>query len=329
MRNTTPAFFKKVLTKDKISKIMNAYKGVVMKYVIVMFVCIIGINTVWAEENKELQKQTDLSLIASTAGEMQFGFEKRIIFPFLQGTTALTSGNNIVLKFGAEATPITINVLADTIWTPVAFFKFSLGSQIGSGWNYDMFGIRMNGMGLYRRVEQGDTQEFADGSGFDGAVWDVHLGTTLQFDLAAVFPGDWNHIVMKFENVVNYQNYTRARGAEWWYFKADDGINQNAFGYYFSGFFGYQLPLFLDMVGFQFESSFPFYNPQSGESLANRDPEMFWSLVAEFVIGRRFTIVAITQLGNRLKHPVTVDYERQWKFYRVLLVGTWHLDGAL
>ncbi|GHU11815.1 hypothetical protein FACS1894151_11480 [Spirochaetia bacterium] len=120
-----------------------------MKIAIVMLFCIIGINTAWAENDKEIQKQTDLSLTVSTAVEMQFGFEQRIIFPFLQGTSALTADNNITLKFGAEVTPISINVLADAIWTPAAFFVFSLGSQIGSGWNYDMFGARMNGMGLY------------------------------------------------------------------------------------------------------------------------------------------------------------------------------------
>ncbi|GHU69868.1 hypothetical protein FACS189450_03400 [Spirochaetia bacterium] len=307
----------------------RAIKGEKLKIAIVILFCIIGINMAWAENDKGFQKQTDLSLTVSTAVEMQFGFEERIIFPFLPGTNALTADNNITLKFGAELTPISINVLADTIWTPVAFFVFSLGSQIGSGWNYDMFGTRMNGMGLYRHVAQGDPQEFADGSGFDGAVWDVHLGATLQFDLAAIFPGNWNHVVMKFDNVVKYQNYTKARGAEQWYFRADDGINQNTFGYYFSGFLGYQMPLFLDMVGFQFESSLPFYNPQSGESLANREPEMFWSLVTEFAIGKRFNIMAVTQLSNRLNHPVAADYDRQWKFYRVAVIGTWHLGGAL
>ncbi|GHU40437.1 hypothetical protein FACS1894190_07330 [Spirochaetia bacterium] len=300
-----------------------------VKKSILLSFCIIGINAAWAENDKGFQTQTDLSLLVSTAVEMQFGFEERIIFPFLQGTNALTADNNITLKFGAEVTPMSINVLADTIWTPVAFFVFSMGSRIGSGWNYDMFDTRMNGMGLYHRVEQGEPKEFADGSGFDGAVWDVHLGATLQFDLAAIFPGNWHHVVMKFDNVVKYQNYTKARGTEQWYFKADDGINQNTFGYYFSGFLGYRMPIFLDMVGFQFESSFPFYNPQSGESLANREPEMFWSLVTEFKIGKRFNIMAVTQLSNRLKHPVAADYDRQWKFYRVLVIGTWHLGGAL
>lgn len=296
-----------------------------MKIAILILVCIIGINESWAEDNARVQKQADLSLVVSTVGEMQFGFEKRLIFPFLPGTNALTADNNITLKFGTEVTPITLNILADAIWTPIAFFKFSFGSQAGSGWNYDMFGTRMNGMGLYRRIESEDPPEGADGSGFDGVVWDIHSGVTFQFDLAAIFPGDWNHVVMKFDNVINYQNYTKAGGAEQWYFKADDGINQNSFGNYFSGFLGYQMPIFFNMAGIQFESSLPFYNPQSGESLADREPKMFWSLVTKFAIGKRFSIMAITQLGNRLKHPVTADYERQWQFYRVLLIGTWHL----
>jgi len=186
----------------------------------------------------------------------------------------------------------------------------------------------MNGMGLYRYMESGNPQEWADGSGFDGVVWKAHFGATLQFDLAAIVPGDWNHIVMKFDNFLNYQNYTRARGNEQWYFKADDGINQNSFGYYFSGFFGYQMPIFLNMAGIQIESSLPFYNPQSGESLANREPEMLCSLVANFNFSKRFNFMVIPQLSNRLIHPVTLDFQRQWQKYRVLFICTWHLEGA-
>jgi len=305
---------------------MNILK-VIMKTIIFFILCITAVNKTWAEENKKIQTQTDLTLVVSSIKEMQLGLEKRIIFPFLQGTSAMTADNNITLKIGAEVTPISINILADAVWTPIAFFNLSLGSMAGSGWNYDMFGSRMNGMGLYRRMESENAQEQADGSGLDGAVWNVHFGTTLQFDLAAVFPGDWNHVVMKVENNLKYQNYTKAHGSEQWFFKADDGINQNSFCYYFSAFLGYQMPIFFDMAGIQFESSLPFYNPQSGESLADRKPEMLYSLFTEFKLGRNFNFIAITQLGNRLKHPITIDYERQWKFYRVLFIGTWSLEG--
>jgi len=299
-----------------------------MKTVIFILICIIVVNGIWSEEKGEIQTQTDLSLVFSTVKEMQFGLEKRIIFPFFQGTNPMTYDNNITLKIGTEVTPITIDIFAETVWTPIAFFNLSLGSQLGTGWNYDMFGARMNGMGLYRYMESENPQEWADGSGFDGVVWKAHFGAGLQFDLAAVIPGDWNHVVMKFENFLTYQNYTRAQRGEQWYFKADDGINQNSFGNYFSGFLGYQMPIFLNMAGIQFESSFPFYNPQSGESLVNRQPEMFCSLVTNFKFSKRFNLMVITQLSNRLKHPVTIDYERQWQKYRVLFICTWHLEGV-
>jgi hypothetical protein len=124
---------------------------------------------------------------------------------------------------------------------------------------------------------------------------------------------------------LNYQNYTRAQGAEQWYFRNDGNLYQNWFSYYFSGFLGYQMPLFIDMAGLMFEMSLPLYNPQSGKSVSGREPEMICSLVTDFKIGRRFSLAVLTQIRNPLNHPVTADYERQWKFYRTLLAGTWHL----
>jgi hypothetical protein len=85
------------------------------------------------------------------------------------------------------------------------------------------------------------------------------------------------------------------------------------------------MPAFLDMTGLMFEISLPLYNPHSGESVLGREPEMICSLVADFKIGKHFNLMALTQLRNFLNHPVTADHERQWKFYRTLLVGTWHL----
>jgi len=299
-----------------------------MKTVIFILTCIFFVTGIWAEENTEIKTQTDLSLTASTIGEIQFGLEKRIIFPYLQGESAITADNNITLKIGAEVTPISFDMVIDTVWTPAAFFNLTLGTMIGTGWNYDRKDYRLNGMGLYRFSETENPQERADGSGFDGVVWKIHFGPTLQFDLAAVVPGDWNHIIMKLDHFIYYQNYSKARGDEQWYFKSDDGINQNSFGYYFSGFLGYQMPIVLNMAGIQFESSYPFYNPQSGKSLADRQSEKIFSLIADFKFGKRFNLMVINQLSNRLKHPVTIDFDRQWRKYRVLFICTWRLEGV-
>jgi hypothetical protein len=69
-----------------------------MKTTIFVLLCIIVINGIWAEENEEIQTQTDLTLVFSTVREMQFELEKRIISLFLQGTNAMTADNNITLK---------------------------------------------------------------------------------------------------------------------------------------------------------------------------------------------------------------------------------------
>jgi hypothetical protein len=272
-----------------------------------------------------VKKQTDLSFIVSTEPGLGFGVEQRFIFPFLRGAGPLTGENNITLKLGAQLDPVSFNFSADTVWTPFALLNLSLGARAATGWNYDLAGTFVNGMGLYQRVDDEEPSERARGSGLDGAVWNLHGGAALLFDFAAVFPGDWNHVVVSSNNVLNYHNYTRARGSEQWYFRNDGNLYQNWFSYYFSGLLAYQMPIFIDIAGLMFEMSLPLYNPQSGEAVFDREPEMICSLVADFKIGSRFNLTVFTQLRNPLNSPVTADYERQWKFYRTLLVGTWHL----
>jgi hypothetical protein len=296
-----------------------------MKSIVAIILFMICINSLWADDDKEVKKQTDLSFIVSTEPGLGLGIEQRFIFPFLQGTSPPVAENNIMVKLGAQVDPVSFNFFADAVWMPFALLNLSFGACIATGWNYNLAGTFVNGMGLYQRSDDEDSSERAQGAGLDGAVWDVHGGATLLFDFAAVFPGDWNHIVINFNNALNYKNYTRARGSDQWYFRDDGNLYQNWFSYYLSGFLGYQMPVFIDMAGLIFEMSLPLYNPQSGESVFDREPETACSLVADFKIGRRFNLTALTQFRNCLNRPVTANYERQWKFYRVLLVGTWHL----
>lgn len=296
-----------------------------LKIIITVILCIMIINHLWADEEKDIKKQTDLSFVISSEPGLATGIEQRFIFPFLQGTSPLTESNNITAKLGAQVDITTFNFMADAVWTPLAFFNLSLGAQLGSGWNYKLAGTPVNGMGLYQRNDNEDPVERAQGSGLDGVVWNVHGGAALQFDFAAVFPGDWNHVIMSVDNGFHYQNYTKAHGSEQWYFRSDDDLYQNWFSYYFSGVFGYQMPIFIDMVGLLFEMSLPLYNPQSGELFSSREPEMICSLVTDLKIGKKVSLTVLTQFQNLLKHPITPNYERQWKFYRSLLVCTWHL----
>jgi hypothetical protein len=302
-----------------------SYLKILRSFHAALILCVICINPLWADDEGEVKKQTDVSFIVSTEPGLGIGIEQRFIFPFLQGMGPLAEENNITVKLGAQVDPVSFNFFADAVWTPLALLNLSLGTWAATGWNYELAGDFVNGMGLYQPMNHEEPEERARGSGLDGAVWNVHGSAALLFDFAAVFPGDWNHVVISFSNVLNYQNYTKAEGSEQWYFRNDGNLYQNWFSYYFSGVLGYQMPIFIDMTGLMFELSLPLYNPQSGKPVSGREPEMICSLVTDLKIGGHFNLTVLTQLRNPLNHPVTADYERKWEFYRTLIVGTWHL----
>jgi hypothetical protein len=53
----------------------------------------------------DAESRIELSLYASTRGDMQVNFLPQWKFPFLQGKTPLTSDNNIALKLDAALSP--------------------------------------------------------------------------------------------------------------------------------------------------------------------------------------------------------------------------------
>jgi hypothetical protein len=267
-----------------------------------------------------VEAHTDLSLTTSSLPEAQIAVSQRFVFPVLQGESPLTNGNNLTLKLGANVSPISFNLLVDTVWTPVAFFNLSLGAKAGSGWNYPLFGSEMKGMGLHAAGED----DGVDGSGLDGVVWNAHTGATLQFDLAAIFPGDWHHVVVQVYNEIAYLHYTKASG-EPWYYENDGGINQNSFYYYASVLLGYQMPFFIDLAGLMFELKEPLLNPATGEDISGQGPAMTLSLAAEFKLHERFSVMALGQFTNKLLDPITDAYPREWDFFRVALIATYHL----
>ncbi|MDR2783303.1 MAG: hypothetical protein LBB48_05615 [Treponema sp.] len=290
----------------------------------IIVICFALALPVWAEDSS-LETHTDLSLTVSSLPEAQAAVTQSFVFPFLQGEGPLVSGNNVTLKLGANVSPVSFNILADTVWMPIAFFTVSLGAKLGSGWNYPLFGAPMKGMGVRVYQDGQPTEEGVDGAGLDGVVWNTHAGATVQFDLAALFPGDWRHVVMQVYNEISFQNYTGARGHESWYYEGDDGVNQNAFSYYFSALLGYQMPLFIDLAGVMVELREPFYNPYTGGSLTNRGPETTLSLAVDFKLPKNVTLMLLGQWKNKLLHPLTSDYSRRWDFFRAALIATCRL----
>ena len=85
------------------------------------------------------------------------------------------------------------------------------------------------------------------------------------------------------------------------------------------------MPIFLHMTGFMFEIERPFYNFQSGKVL-NYDAEMLCTFLLDFKIGNYFSIMALTEIGNHLIRPITLNFNREWKFSCIRLIATWHLN---
>ncbi|MDR0587277.1 MAG: hypothetical protein LBG26_08565, partial [Treponema sp.] len=132
-----------------------------------------------------------INVTVSSLPEAKIGFVQGFTFPFLRGESFLTADNNIRTTLTAEVSPVSVDGIVEGILTPVAFLQIAAGFRIGSGWNIKLFGGDLYGIGINRPGGKAETA----GSAFDGVQWKAHFGGALQFDLAAVFPGDWHHVV--------------------------------------------------------------------------------------------------------------------------------------
>lgn len=189
--------------------------------------------------------------IGSTWGSVQGNavLTHTITVPFLVGTGPLTRGNKLSVDLFGELSPVSLNMGSKIALTPAAFFSTALGVKAGTGWGF--FGL-FNGLGrdLPGKEYSGPLTE-----PFSGVVFDLWFSTTLQFDLAAVWPGDWHHIVTQLTPSIHYRGFTGADSKTAWEFEADGGGNLNGFTFKGAYFLGYQMPIALDTVGFLLETS--------------------------------------------------------------------------
>jgi hypothetical protein len=295
------------------------------RFFITMMLSVIVIGTVFSQE--EVETRMDATFYTSTRGEMSASFRPQWQFPFLQGKSPLTSGNNIALKLDAAISPIWLGLTADAELTVFPFLSFKTGGSINTGWNYKLFGaLPLVGIGLNKKTSINDsTESDVVGHGLDGVVWDLHFGSMLQFDLAAFVPGDWNHVVAQVYNEIRYFAYTKADGDDFWYFLGDNGLNQNAFNHKFTVFVGYMMPIFFNMVGIQLEGRLPFWNNEIGTDVQDAGYKLDVGLITNFKINKSWSIMAIALMSNGFKDPDKYGFNREWGFDRVQLIATWRI----
>jgi len=282
-----------------------------MKKTVFFLLSLLIAQTIFAQE---VTLSPELWLQASTKPAIKLGFTEHFYFPFLQGEDALTKDNNINLALTGEIAPVSLNGIAEAVWTPIAFFQIYAGGRIGSGWNIEIFGNPAYGIGITKADANGKYEHI--GNAFDGLLWKAQTGAVLQADLAAVIPGDWNHVVARTYHEINYRGYTAASKGESWSYEDDNGYqgeNCNGFNYYGNLVLGYQMPIFLNMAALMAEADLFLYDTPDRSKWGDDLIRWTFSFLLNFSLTKKMDLAMLTQFWTRRNF-----LEKDWQdlYYR-------------
>jgi len=257
-------------------------------------------------------------------------YEYQWIVPaFRWGRSTLFADTNVTIRSRTGVSPISASQGVRVTATPIAFLNAYAGASIATGWNLGV----LRGLGKVDRA----TGEVDDRS-FPGVVTRAVLGGTFQFDVAAVIPGQWNHIVIVVSPQFTHSALSSAGGSSPWSFENDDGANYNGWSRQVTAILGYQPPFSsISTAGLLYDS-----DELIGSAVARAEE----SALAPFDAGfrtDRFGLLIDLRLGESRRHSVTVIPQIQrnrlisdetvfnaglqrretvgsyWDFYRVVL----------
>jgi hypothetical protein len=173
--------------------------------------------------------------------EAKYSLKLSTQHPFFESDHFLLKDNKVTTTLSMEASPVSLNLAGITSWEPVPFAKVDLGAATGTGWTL----LGFNGLGRNFENEADLRQEPA--SGLVNKVW---IEPALQFDWAAVQPGDWNHVVAFSSASFEYRTFTGAGSDDVaWEYENDQGANLNGWRRLENYLIGYQMPLDLNLIG--------------------------------------------------------------------------------
>lgn len=198
----------------------------------------------------------DFDVIEGGAGQRDLGtgwgggvalatLEYTRTIPAFVGEGPFFSGNNLELSAKAELSPVTVEAVGSATLMPIAFLKFQAGAAVGTGWTLGFIGLALNPVDSAQPLEE---------IPFGGALLKAWLSGTFQFDLAAVLPGDWNHVVVQAVAKFEYRALTAADPGQAWLWQADAGMNFNGWRHLGTYVLGYQMPRKLNFAGVMVET---------------------------------------------------------------------------
>ena len=246
-------------------------------------------------------------------------FDAIYTLPFLKGNDELTADNHLAFKLGLELSPITVAPVASVTFSPIAFLEFAVGGTAGSGWNaFDLF----QGMAAYNATEP----EYKDMTPF--AHWYLYGwgSACLMFDLAALWEGDWHHVVATATYKAGYQKLT-GTDSDVWLWQASDGLASD-WVYEQEYFVGYQMPLKLSMIGVGTTLSGHYESSDFGDYSSNYKGDFMtidiWPM-AEITLDKKDKLYVLFDFQSRRSfrekykgeeyEPLMTYSGREWIFY--------------
>lgn len=145
---------------------------------------------------------------AYDALEARATLHAKYTIPVPFGNNAFVKGNTLVIDNALELSPVSFSPMLSVSFTPVAFLVFSAGAKAGAGWN----ALGIQGMALLNNK----TTEYESFDPFTSLFLDGWASAAFQFDAAALWPGDWHHIVMLANYKTEYSCLTGADNGDVW-----------------------------------------------------------------------------------------------------------------
>ena len=163
----------------------------------------------------------------------------------IPGKTSLTKGNNAVLGAQCQISPGTIKPNLFLRYSPIAFLVFGAGAKCGTGWEF----MGSQCLATFNSA----SGKFDNITPFKNWFYEFDVSATFQFDAAALWPGDWHHIVFMASYDFRLSGMTGQADGHPWVWEADFP-KVNGANYYANVILGWQLPFKrVSLVGVQAE----------------------------------------------------------------------------
>ena len=284
--------------------------------------------------NKKVAYTTAINAIVTWPPQALVGVTQNFKVPLMQFDNPLTKDNNINFKIGAELSPISFEGKFGIVWTPIAFLEFYTESRVGSGWNIKtLYGLALN------KNNAGKSNYIP--LNFSKSIYSFSFGGAFQFDLGAVIPNDWSHVVFRTDQAALYKAMSGVDSETSWLYQADSGENRNGWKYQASYLIGYKMPIFLDLIAMKIDVEKKLFASPKGLDNKKWGENLFLTTfgpIINFNIKKDYNIMLLAQWQTKPLYKgggeadfyqtrvLDTDKKTQVKFYQVGIVFYMNID---